>query len=455
MVCKKCGCENNGGSIFCKMCGNRIDGKRICPKCNFENEEDDVFCGNCGTRIDGKKFCKNCGNEVDGVFCTKCGLKYGETKIKKSNSSEDGFVIVKPVNKILDLVGNSVLMLGAFLSLIFIFFAGFKMSDTEEYTIFYFFGKAYDNLKLQYPGVGSYSASLEISSYLPTILSTVVIVASIVCCVLFFILAIVTFIKKVCFNGVKSPALYTLLNIISYIVCVISLKSIFHLQVGYYDGLTSEVISAVNLNSISEIGIIINIIVVSIYYAISVVNNALNLKKNKIANFVFSTLSSVVLVIIAILLSNMFLTTNVAEENAKIVSSFTMTSTIISSLSKEIDMVDAVILGGLTQGLFIVALFIVMLTIAKLITGSKKDLTYSIWSTSLVVVSVVMGFVTMGLYLKYIAQYIIEVAGTDLIEEIVSMNCTGMIVAGVLSLISLTLVIINNVLKNKANYIKY
>ena len=119
MLCKNCNTENNSNAIFCKSCGARIDGKIICPTCNFANKETDTFCSKCGARIDGKKFCANCGSEVEGIFCTTCGLKYS-VRVHKNKALTSNKTSL--VSNILNLTSDSILLLGAILSLIFIFF---------------------------------------------------------------------------------------------------------------------------------------------------------------------------------------------------------------------------------------------------------------------------------------------------------------------------------------------
>ena len=221
--------------MFCKSCGNRIDGKKVCPNCNFANEPDNTFCSKCGTRIDGKKFCKNCGTEIEGAFCTACGQKYEEQKsstyLKQTSKTTQFGIATK--NNVLEIIGSSILMMGALISLIFVFLIGlgeYKMSSSiigsigglgfnlsDDNNIFYFFGKAYKDIAKTLDVLNSFSASFETGLYLPTILTTIVSATSVICCVTFTILAIVRFSKKLCGKEEKSPVLFALLSIAFYL----------------------------------------------------------------------------------------------------------------------------------------------------------------------------------------------------------------------------------------------
>ena len=52
MECKICSAKLPEDSIFCSVCGARVDGKKICPKCEKLIEENAIFCRYCGTRLE-------------------------------------------------------------------------------------------------------------------------------------------------------------------------------------------------------------------------------------------------------------------------------------------------------------------------------------------------------------------------------------------------------------------
>lgn len=75
MICKKCGAENEEGTVFCGTCGARLDGKIKCPTCGKYIDPNNVFCPECGARTDGKKPCPKCGTLVKNEqFCPTCGF---------------------------------------------------------------------------------------------------------------------------------------------------------------------------------------------------------------------------------------------------------------------------------------------------------------------------------------------------------------------------------------------
>ncbi|MDE6362074.1 MAG: zinc ribbon domain-containing protein [Clostridia bacterium] len=51
MECYHCGQENNDGAVFCKQCGQRVDGKEQCPSCGQLIDCDSTFCEYCGCNI--------------------------------------------------------------------------------------------------------------------------------------------------------------------------------------------------------------------------------------------------------------------------------------------------------------------------------------------------------------------------------------------------------------------
>lgn len=446
MICKNCGIENVDGSTFCKSCGNRIDGKKVCPTCNFLNEETDTFCSKCGTRIDGKKFCLNCGTEVEGAFCTKCGLKYGENiKAQKTTTNlgtKFGFI-----SNILKLVGNGIAMLGALLGLILIFLIGHETA-TDKQSIFYYFGEAYDDLKMLFSGTGYYSASLETAGYLSTVLTTIVSILCIVCCSVFFILATVRYIKQLCFGGEKSPDLFAVLTIIFYLVCAFSFKSIFYCT---FDKDVSSLVSGVDisLNDITKIGSVIAIVLLALYCGVALFNKAITMPKGQIVSFILSTSIFAVLVVLVILLSNAFINCDIHIDGKKfgITTSFTSAPIILSAISWEKEMVGGVVFSGLTQAFLIASITMSLISVAKLISDDKNNTSCFIWIVVLTLFAMILNFVSIGAY----SDYLIELLGSGELnlKEYVTMNCPLIIVSFVLSIIPLTLSIVNNILKSK------
>ncbi|MBE5757056.1 MAG: zinc ribbon domain-containing protein [Clostridiales bacterium] len=444
MVCKNCGKEILDDAIFCKHCGFRVDGKISCPNCNFLNDETDTFCAQCGTRIDGKKFCKNCGSEVDGVFCSKCGQKYVEINSKKIAFKETGVVQNSTVSKILDVVGNSVLMLGVVFSLIFIFFIGFSETiggvevASSSNSIFYYFGKAYDNLKSLFSMLSNYSASFKTSYYLTTILQTVVVASCLIGCIIFTILATVRFVKKMCNKSTKSPALFSLLSIVFYFVCVTSLKNII-----YYEYL--EGIETIVLNTITKTGIILSIVCALSYYALKIVNDALTLNKSKIVPFIFSHATSLILIVITVLLCNNYVLLKDQNNVLQAKTSFMWVCNRITTITSQHEMIAGVIFSVITQMCIIASLFIVVYVLAKSIS-SKNEVKSFICPVVMLLATMVFSIVAVNLY----SNFIVELLKVGKTNEMVGFAISpSIIVAFILSIIALVLNIIKTIFKNK------
>ena len=51
MECFHCGQENSEDAVFCKYCGQQIEGKITCPVCEKPIDCDSQFCEFCGATI--------------------------------------------------------------------------------------------------------------------------------------------------------------------------------------------------------------------------------------------------------------------------------------------------------------------------------------------------------------------------------------------------------------------
>ncbi|MBD5168939.1 MAG: zinc-ribbon domain-containing protein [Oscillibacter sp.] len=54
--CSTCGAELMEGSVFCSICGTKVEEitdvrASLCPKCGAEVEPDDLFCRECGMKL--------------------------------------------------------------------------------------------------------------------------------------------------------------------------------------------------------------------------------------------------------------------------------------------------------------------------------------------------------------------------------------------------------------------
>lgn len=96
IYCSNCNAEIPVGSVFCNVCGNKVELEkkgRTCRNCGEILEEGQLFCTNCGVKVEKTEMegepekeeikechhlvCPNCGGKVEEgqSFCTVCGTR--------------------------------------------------------------------------------------------------------------------------------------------------------------------------------------------------------------------------------------------------------------------------------------------------------------------------------------------------------------------------------------------
>ncbi len=204
MECKKCGAVTIEGATFCGRCGARIDGKIVCPACERLNEEESVYCVYCGTRIDGKAICEKCGTAHDGAFCPNCGKASEEKvmpvakKLEKATEKQGGLL-----KKISEIISGAMLMVGVFLSIIFVFLISVELSSSgisKTRNIFYYFGDFYDEfdkikkLLIEEDATKWFQTTIDTYGTVQGIIGTILSALILLCVIGFGIVAIVQYI---------------------------------------------------------------------------------------------------------------------------------------------------------------------------------------------------------------------------------------------------------------------
>ena len=253
MNCPECGAELPDDSVYCSVCGVRVDGKTECVKCGRLIGNKNVYCNYCGARQDGKIVCPQCGTPMDGnsLYCPKCGAKMqksgkdnsdplfesspraGEVQKRTFVSGRGGVV---SVDNVLSIVQTSLIFAAIACLALFAFFIGIsgtidgyvvgadtvalKSNDSALYYIIYQWKDIADLLETyRDAGSGVYFEGVFVL-YAPSVLCAVAMLTNIVVCLVYFGLGLYAFVKS--FTGKKirlykyflPPAVTTLLAVI-------------------------------------------------------------------------------------------------------------------------------------------------------------------------------------------------------------------------------------------------
>lgn len=285
MNCKRCGTENPEEAVFCQNCGKRLDGKISCPVCKTINQEEANFCISCGAKLNDKKICTECGTAFEGNYCPSCGKCYVAPVQSGSTVRSDG---ARQVNsaakpfwvKIVDLVGGALAMGALFFALLFTFFIGVTASSngvsldeipsTSLATgIFDYFGSAYTDIADTLDIMEYYDGFFEYTAYIGTIFGTIVSVATIVCVLIFSILAIIRYVNAVTGKSEKPYTGFTLAAVFSFLGGCMAFKA---LHVAEISAGTEKL--SVAFNGATTAGIVLSCVFLGLFFCCKIVCNA-------------------------------------------------------------------------------------------------------------------------------------------------------------------------------------
>ncbi|MDE7454883.1 MAG: zinc ribbon domain-containing protein [Clostridia bacterium] len=303
MDCKVCNTQNVDDAVYCKNCGNRIDGKKVCPTCRKLIDDDTVYCNYCGTRVDGKKVCPACHTVIeDGDFCPKCGTKAKGSRVA---NVEEGEIVVKndKWQTIVGTIGTYLLLFAVIISFIFVFLIGFGASvkvtgsatsvDLDQYglkseaNLYYYFGQVYDELKLIVDNISSGKVVdfVTPSLYIIAVVGTVVAAAALITVTALAIVSIIRLTQKLMGKQVKNAEKYAFATVLCYALFVALLFAQNSASVYYRDTYSSSSLTAtsltatITLNAATKAGIALAAVFASLALACHVAKQGASLAK--------------------------------------------------------------------------------------------------------------------------------------------------------------------------------
>ena len=185
MKCYHCGQENNDEAVFCKQCGQRVDGKIQCPTCNQLIDYDSQFCEYCGNSLQEEL------QDTDETTATESHIENTEHTFINTLISQKFKLKGK---RIFEIGSGAFAMLSVFFSLLFTFFIGLKpngsnlnvldnnLANTLDLNIFYYLGECYSNTLVADKNYPPFFVS---NYYFTTIMGTLLSIAIITTVVIF------------------------------------------------------------------------------------------------------------------------------------------------------------------------------------------------------------------------------------------------------------------------------
>ncbi|MCD8205398.1 MAG: zinc ribbon domain-containing protein [Clostridia bacterium] len=279
MTCNDCGAENEEGALFCKNCGERLDGKVKCPRCGAYTAKG-KFCNFCGKTLPGTARCEYCGSVIYGDFVKRprnasqkpadtmgdVAIGAGEetftprvAKAFKMEHAEEDFP-EKADSTFQKLTGAAAAIFGilAVVSVfVFMFFTGMSYTATKSgevmgtsseysYILYYFFGKAYDTVSAtSLTGVSFWGAKTVAT------LGTVISSAMMVSVTVLSAVSLSKIIKSLRQNAKCETTGYILATFFVYVAFCLMLQS---LMTRYTE--VDDVVTEVTLNKVTYAGII-------------------------------------------------------------------------------------------------------------------------------------------------------------------------------------------------------
>lgn len=346
MICNNCHTENPDDAVFCKGCGERLDGKLVCPVCGSTYEEGAVFCANCGTRLDGKTTCKQCGAVYEGNFCPVCGTPANEEanapkavaapetapaakeekqEQEKQEKQEQEQPEEKPKKsitwkKVLITIGGVLAMLAAALTLIFSMFIGFEVvalpadsslenfgsavSGMGAHNIFYYFFENFKDATEMLQTLGEVNSITVFAIYIKALLGTLIAAGTLITVLTLSIKTATRYISYMR-NGVDcdfGKCAYG--TVLAYIAGIAGLYALEYFSVTMtYSGLDISV--GIKMNGTTVAGLVVGSVLIACYLGFcTAVRGKAILRKRTLCELICSAIGIVILVLLTYFSAN-------------------------------------------------------------------------------------------------------------------------------------------------------
>ncbi|MDE7209541.1 MAG: zinc ribbon domain-containing protein [Clostridia bacterium] len=300
MECYHCGQENNDEAVFCKQCGQRVDGKMQCPKCNQQIDCD-------------SQFCEFCGNAVQEEQETNTEIIETEINPQDEELPSSNFVSFQKFKlgskKIFEIGSGVFSMISVFFSLLFTFFIGLNATGSsrigadenlgysQSLNIFYYFGECYNNSSIISKNYPPFYVS---NYYFTTIMGTLLSLAIITTVVIFAIISVVRYVNYSNGRTSKSYSNFALATSISFILGVTLFYAFNSVS---YEYSTAEI--SLKLNNYTTAGIALSTTFIILTYICKTATLGKELtSQQNLRKFCFSALGIVALSFMAVMIAS-------------------------------------------------------------------------------------------------------------------------------------------------------
>ena len=230
-ICRFCGAENADDALFCNQCGKRME--NVCPVCGANLAENARFCSHCGTPVltPAVSAATPNGTSALGDAASRQFAPDG-APVRQGASDDARKRTAIAAQRVLGLTGNALALLAALTVFIFVFFIGSTvtgnaglsgvvssaLTDLPANNLWYYFKDAYADVEDLLAQSSFYPGYYPTTLYLATVIGTVAGAVALVATTVFFILAVVRYLRNVAGKTEKSPVAFALSAFFSFLL---------------------------------------------------------------------------------------------------------------------------------------------------------------------------------------------------------------------------------------------